>query len=43
MARCKVGADQAATNHQLAERPAAKANTRPAPPEVVLELLEELW
>lgn len=27
----------------IAERPAAKANPRPAPAEVVLELLEELW
>jgi alcohol dehydrogenase class IV len=27
----------------IAERPAAKANPRPAPPDVVLELLEELW
>jgi hypothetical protein len=27
----------------IAERPAAKANPRPAPPEAVLELLEEMW
>jgi alcohol dehydrogenase class IV len=27
----------------IAERPAAKANPRPAPPDVVLELLEEMW
>jgi alcohol dehydrogenase class IV len=26
-----------------AERPAAKANPRPAPPEAVLELLEAAW
>jgi MFS family permease len=27
----------------IAERPAAKANPRPAPPDLVLELLEEIW
>jgi maleylacetate reductase len=27
----------------IAERPAAKANPRPAPPDVVLDLLEEVW
>jgi maleylacetate reductase len=27
----------------IAERPPAKANPRPAPPDVVLELLEEMW
>ncbi len=27
----------------IAELPAAKANPRPAPPDVVLELLEETW
>jgi alcohol dehydrogenase class IV len=27
----------------IAERPAAKANPRPAPPDLVLELLEEMW
>jgi alcohol dehydrogenase class IV len=27
----------------IAERPPAKANPRPAPPDVVLELLKEMW
>jgi len=27
----------------IAQRPAAKSNTRPAPPDAVLELLEEIW
>jgi alcohol dehydrogenase class IV len=27
----------------IAERPPAKANPRPAPPDAVLELLEEMW
>jgi hypothetical protein len=27
----------------IAQRPPAKANPRPAPPDVVLELLEEMW
>jgi hypothetical protein len=26
-----------------AERPKAKANPRPEPPDVVLDLLEEMW
>ena len=29
--------------HAIAERPPAKANPRPAPPDAVLELLEEIW
>jgi alcohol dehydrogenase class IV len=27
----------------IAQRPAAKSNPRPAPPDAVLELLEEIW
>jgi maleylacetate reductase len=35
--------DLAKLAHGIAERPAAKANPRPAPPDAVFELLEEMW
>jgi maleylacetate reductase len=35
--------DLAELAHGIAERPAAKANPRPAPPDAVLELLQEMW
>jgi maleylacetate reductase len=35
--------DLAELAHGIAERPPAKANPRPAPPEAVLELLQDMW
>jgi maleylacetate reductase len=37
------GGDLPELAQAIAERPPAKANPRPAPPDVVLELLQEMW
>jgi hypothetical protein len=36
-------ADLASLSEAIAERAPAQANPRPAPPEAILELLEETW